>query len=759
MNRRHTTALAAALLSTVGLCSLSPQLYAAEPESPSTPAAPSTNPRLELLTGVRSVATPGLPGNLILTAPNAFAILTNADKAAPMPVIAAATRANSSGTEGRVVVMAHTGYFDADSWKIDDTGTLLGNAIAWASRTNDPKAANIAVFGGDGLVKDLKARGYNAHRITKATPWNSKTDTIALIEAHSLSAQDLNTLPQLLGTEAMPAAIVSGLGWGYRQLNPNVPLVDHPGSRLLSNLGIAFGSETIDDESLTPDDALADQSHAGAALQSLKSNPASSRAANVVVAALSGRCTPEFHRELESIAAGRDATVGPDRALNAKRSLDRVLLMQQLRSFSSLKPTDPLPPVLVESGKLFPGTSTAATNPNPTPHTATLNAAVPGWHALGIYLTPGQTVTARIPANTSESIRNGIQLQVGSHTDEILHLREWKRVPDITLKVPFVNNEATIRSPFGGLVYAILPKSSDTSAITIETTGGIPAPSFTLGQDEAAWRTAATASTSPWIEVGTSKVIFTLPRENALRCESLTKTLEFWDRVLDAHADLACRPRDRERPERLVADVQISAGYMHAGYPIMTHMDAADFMLDLPNLQNGEKAWGFFHELGHNHQHRDWTFDGTGEVTVNLFTMHALETICTNVKQGGHDGAYGDAIKAKAREYLAAAAVPNSDRFEKIWKRDPFLALQMYIQLRQAFGWETYKKVFTEYRDLPDAQRPKTDLEKHDQWMERFSNATGKNLGPFFELWGVPTTAAARERVSKLAHWDIPPIQ
>ncbi len=51
----------------------------------------------------------------------------------------------------------------------------------------------------------------------------------------------------------------------------------------------------------------------------------------------------------------------------------------------------------------------------------------------------------------------------------------------------------------------------------------------------------------------------------------------------------------------------------------MTHLDAAPRMVDLATLlSKGE--WGLFHELGHNHQSAAWTFDGTGEVTVNLFS-------------------------------------------------------------------------------------------------------------------------------------------
>ena len=90
------------------------------------------------------------------------------------------------------------------------------------------------------------------------------------------------------------------------------------------------------------------------------------------------------------------------------------------------------------------------------------------------------------------------------------------------------------------------------------------------------------------------------------------------------------------------------------------------------------------------------------------------------------------------------------------WKSDPFLALHMYVQVRDAFGWEPFKKVFAEYRGLTRQQRPAGDQEKRDQWMVRLSRAVGRDLGPFFESWGVPTTEAARASIRDLPGW-MPP--
>ena len=61
----------------------------------------------------------------------------------------------------------------------------------------------------------------------------------------------------------------------------------------------------------------------------------------------------------------------------------------------------------------------------------------------------------------------------------------------------------------------------------------------------------------------------------------------------------------------------------------MTLSDQYDKLVDVNNLMAG--SWGLYHELGHNHQNRDWTFDGTVEVTVNLFTLYVYDKVLRNI--------------------------------------------------------------------------------------------------------------------------------
>jgi hypothetical protein len=156
--------------------------------------------------------------------------------------------------------------------------------------------------------------------------------------------------------------------------------------------------------------------------------------------------------------------------------------------------------------------------------------------------------------------------------------------------------------------------------------------------------------------------------------------------------------------------------------------------------------WGLFHETGHNHQSADWTFAGTSEVTVNLFSLYVYKTVC-GLEPKSIEVLVPDARTKRIRTYFS-----NGCNFEK-WKLDPWLGLEMYIQMVEAFGWDSYKKVFADYHLLPENEHPKTDDDKRDQWMVRFSRIVGKNLGPFFEAWAVPTSRTARDSIADLPVW------
>ena len=379
----------------------------------------------------------------------------------------------------------------------------------------------------------------------------------------------------------------------------------------------------------------------------------------------------------------------------------------------------------------------------------TIDTAVPRWHSTGLYAGPGELVTVRVATAAAES--GALQVRVGAHTDGIWRRAEWTRMPEISRRFPVSSPTTRVANAFGGLIY--IEVSSDIGKVDLEIEGAVAAPLFVLGEtDPAAWRAEIRHAPAPWAEIAGRNMIVTTDAREVRELDDPTAVATTWDTVLDLSAELAAWSSPRASPERFVVDREISVGYMHAGYPLMAHLDVQANLVDAAHLRI-EGNWSMFHEVGHNHQNYDWTFNGTTEVTVNLFTLYVYESLIGILPTSDPWP-----ISNRSRAELMALYNFNNPDFEQ-WKREHHLALIMYVQMQQKFGWEAFQQVFAEYLNLPDADRPKSDDDKRDQWLVRFSRTVGRNLGPFFEAWGVPTSQAARDEVADLPAWlptDLP---
>ena len=358
------------------------------------------------------------------------------------------------------------------------------------------------------------------------------------------------------------------------------------------------------------------------------------------------------------------------------------------------------------------------------------------WYGTGLYAAPGETITVIPPENAKS-----LGVRIGCHTDTLWNLKSWQRAPEISKRVP-LSGRTEINNPFGGLIYLTAKPGIELGMVAVLIENAVAAPQFEAGRTTAMEWAKARKHPCPWTEFIGKNVILTLPSATACAVDDPGEVLAFWDKILDLDADLTCVSRERGRKERLVHDVQISAGYMHSGYPIMCPLNEGQRAVDLKRIQR-EGAWGYFHELGHNHQQKPWTFDGTVEVTCNLYSLYCFEKLCKDSPL--HESIRPDAIQRHAKKYFAGG------RKYETWKDEPFTALIMYKQLKDEFGWDAFTKAFAKYHELK--LRPRGDAAERDEWLIQMSAATGKNLGPFFEHWGVPTSEAARKKVADLPEW------
>lgn len=720
--------------------------------------------RRALLKDVNVIGRPGVPGPIAVFGPTAFPVVIGGDANRQEAVVAAAV-----WNRGRVVAFGHGGYFSRGTLRTGETAQLLLNAAYWcAGARNEERLIDVLVVSANDVAALLNEHP-ESFRV-QSVDARALTSIDSAVDLVIADASDYRGEAQRRSLEAFirrgGGLMTASLGWGYLQVNRGRNLIDdHPGNLLLADAGLAWADGYLDGthtSGYAVTESIPELLNAGAALERLlgdSSNEAiapndAAQASHVVMQA--ARVLPERDRflrpRLRTLLQRRDLVLAPSEKspLRQRDALARLVLALQIDAWKR----DPMARQVAHPGAAaFPG---AVPDDAPRVDRAVLiDASIPDWHSTGLYAAAGDVIELRTP---SPHVNQGFRVRIGAHKDQLWHHDAWRRVPEITVSVPIVEEVMRVSSPFGGPIYIEVPRQTSGESFEVLIRRAVAAPHFVSGETSLDdWQREIRHAPGPWAELEGKRFILTVPSEVVRTLDDPQALMDAWDDVLDACADLAAIPRERARPERMVPDVQISAGYMHSGYPIMTHLDVRETMVDRDIILQRKpgSVWGFFHELGHNHQKGEWTFGGTGEVTCNLFALYVLETVCGQSVSSGHGGVSNEQRTRRTLKYFAEDGDFNR------WKREPFLALEMYIQLREAFGWEPFKKVFAEYRDLDRAARPGNDGEKRDQWMVRFSRTVGRNLGPFFEAWRVPTSEAARESISDLPVWmpeGFPPV-
>ena len=267
----------------------------------------------------------------------------------------------------------------------------------------------------------------------------------------------------------------------------------------------------------------------------------------------------------------------------------------------------------------------------------------------------------------------------------------------------------------------------------------VAAPLFILGRTTPGQWEQQLRSGAPWGELQSDRVVLTVQTKHLSSVTDPAGLLRYWGRVIDTEAERAGWPKQPAPPERVVVDRDISAGWMHSGYPVMAHLATEKQLLDLPTLK-AKGDWGYFHELGHNHEGQPYTFgpDYT-EVDVNLFSTYVMQ-------------------KLVGREMTAHPSLAHMDRVMQgrlgpAKKADAWGNLAMYVRTIQAFGWPPLRQAIASYSAPGGSDGIATREQRMDQWVLRYSRATGHNLAAYYQLFDVPCTDATRTALKGLPTW------
>ncbi|MEJ5995389.1 M60 family metallopeptidase [Pedobacter sp. Du54] len=378
-------------------------------------------------------------------------------------------------------------------------------------------------------------------------------------------------------------------------------------------------------------------------------------------------------------------------------------------------------------------------------------------YSTGLYAVPGEYIEIDVPDGID--IKH-LKVQIGSHSDRLnsrsAERQPWSRMPIITKVQELAKGKNRIASPFGGLIYITYPPREATWENEITIGHAVAAPLFILGKTtDDAWKSQLADSKAPWGELASDNMIITLANEDLQQVTNPSEVMKLWDLIVGGEMDLAQIKMPFYRAQRMVVDVQISAGAMHSGYPFMTYhspssstntVDVAANPAVLMKPSKGGANWGFFHELGHNMQNLDWVFGGSTEVSNNFFSLYMFDRLL-----GGRDDAHSAISSENTQKSMKKYFAEGVD-YEK-WKKDPFLGLIMFRQIQESFGWESFKTFFRAYQKFAEQDIRTPENQKPDVFVTTFSKVINRNLAPFFVKWGIPIREHTQKELAIYEGW------
>ncbi|KAM5303821.1 TRPM8 channel-associated factor 2 isoform 1-T2 [Glossophaga mutica] len=692
----------------------------------------------QLLEGISEldIKTGGIPSQLLVHGALAFPLGLDAS----LGCFLAAARYG----RGRVVLAAHEGMLCAPKM-----GPFVLNAVRWLARGQTGKVGvdvslkNLcALLSGHGLQCSLEPR---------------LAGGLAVYCCKAYSDTQAKQLQEFVAEGG--GLLIGGQAWWWASQNPgHSALAGFPGNVILNCFGLSILPHTLEPGCFPVPTPQMRSYHFRKALSEFQA----------VLNQGNGNLEKNWLAKLG--ADGAAFLQIPARDVPAYTSVHR-LIRKMLRLFSlpAVSRENPvasdsheaavlcLATELARSGtdcsKLVQGLGTCPSSLDPSEHPITvhIDGNNPGsgesWVSTGLYILNGHNAEISLPEAVACS---GLKVQIGCHTDDLTKASKLSRAPVVTHQRCMDTTRQSVSCLWGGLLYVIVPKGSELGPTPVTIKRAVPAPYYKLGKTSLEeWRSCIQKSPAPWGELATDNIILTVPTANLRALEDPGPVLRLWDEVMQAVARLAAQPFPFRRPERIVADVQISAGWMHSGYPIMCHLESVQELISETNMR-GSGLWGPIHELGHNQQQHGWEFPPhTTEATCNLWSVYVHETVLGIPRARAHPALSPPQREKRIKEHLAKGA--------PLCNWDVWTALETYLQLQEAFGWEPFTQLFAEYQTLPGV--PKDNAGKMNLWVKKFSEKVQKNLAPFFEAWGWPVQQEVATSLACLPGWEADPMR
>ncbi|XP_062872473.1 TRPM8 channel-associated factor homolog [Trichomycterus rosablanca] len=650
--------------------------------------------------------------------------------------------------QGRIIVASHEGYLGRDS-----LSTFLINAVRWLDEGRN---------GIIGIMPQLKATHNILSKSGLRCQFTGFREDLSVYVCTSYSDAQCKEIQEFVAEGS--GLLIGGHAWYWAQSNPtrNV-MTDCPGNRILTKMGLSIMGNPLtgglykvrpipqggDDVSQTYHFRDMLQRFAGHVIQ----GQGLSNKEQENLKRLRSDCTNFLSmRAFDSVSYSSVVSVLTDivkeggvpqvSSGTVKSDKDKLLLHVGTEVYKVCQDPDALLPYIIKDIPNLPTVSNARVR---------ISADTAGgeeWLSTGLYLSPGMRTYIAVP---KEIVGKGWKLQIGCQTDNLSNADVLRRAPVVHTRFPLDKEMVQVSNLWGGLIFLISPSTSKVKGAEFVVQTSIRAPYYKSGVTTVAdWVQKIRNAPAPWAELEFENLIITLQSDDVRNLDHPNKVADLWDSIMRGVTELAAKPPKLPRKERFVADVQISAGFMHAGYPIMMHGTSAPELLKIDKARQ-QGFWGAIHELGHNQQCGVWEFPPhTTECTCNLWSVYVHEEVLGLNRAKAHEAMVLEKRQGRAQSYFKGG--------RKLEDWTVWTALETYMQLQDKFGWDAYKKVFSAYQSMPNV--PTNNAGKMNLYAETFSKVVNMNLSPFFKSWGWPIEPSTEKTLSSLPEWsDHPMVQ
>ncbi|MFN3685178.1 MAG: hypothetical protein ACK41F_14780, partial [Fimbriimonadaceae bacterium] len=185
--------------------------------------------RAEIVDGVRTIASPGIPGPVAVFGPQAEPIVVGSAGARVQAAVVAVAEKGRS----RYAALGHEGYFGQGALAVADTGRLIENLVRWAAKNRS--GAKVLVAGLPDLNRFLASRGWTVQEADLSLPLKGD---VLVMSVRKLHQQERANVRRFLDEGG--SLIAGGPAWGFLQLNPSLRIGDHPINPFLAEAGLAL---------------------------------------------------------------------------------------------------------------------------------------------------------------------------------------------------------------------------------------------------------------------------------------------------------------------------------------------------------------------------------------------------------------------------------------------------------------------------------------------------------------------------------------